>query len=873
MTVDRWERVKEIFHAALERRGDERSAFVAAASDGDTDLQNEVESLLASDADSDVVHSRVAADYLAQALDRDPARHVGCEIGPFRITSMLGEGGMGVVYLAERVNDFHQRVAIKLVRPGLTSDGVVSRFRDERRILAVLEHPNIARLLDGGATAEGQPYLVMEYVEGTPITSYADTHTLPVRDRLRLFRRVCAAVQYAHQNLVVHCDLKPGNVLVTADGTPKLMDFGLATLLRDDAARLGVERTGTALAFTPAYASPEQLRGMPPTTATDVYSLGVVLRELIAGTADGDVEAIGKKAIASDMADRYHSVEQLSDDIQRYLNGEPVHARPHTFTYRASRFVRRHRLAMGASALVFVSLSGGLAATLWQERAARRERARADRRFNDVRELAHAFVFDFHDAIKDLPGSTDARRLVVDKALQYLNRLAAESSGDPALQRELIEAYLRVGDAQGFPGGSNLGDTPGATRSYRSALAISEELSRQHPDSREAQELLARSHDAIGTLLFVGGDATAAMPHLREEVRLADSLATRFPHDAAVQQLLASAYEVVGDASGHPGYKSLGDASAARAAYQQARSATERLTRDHPDNKRARRGLGVLDLKLGDVALGTGDVETAVREYSSAATIVDAASADDPLNATTRLMVALVAGQLGQAFERGGDVSAALTQYDRASDLTRQLAEADPKNAQAVNSHVLSLKARAALLAKTRRRPEAIAAYRLAEDEVRRLIAVRANPARLGLLAAILAAQADLLVDEGHTDEARAFYHEALPVLKTNADRAGASFDDAATYAEHVLDCRLAEFRDPNQAIIYAAHAVELTHDAAPKYLELLARAYAATGRLDEARTAEQRAIALMPASSPWRLIAVRTLAGFEDRHAALVLR
>ena len=909
MTPESWERVKTIFHAALDLAPEHRAAYVRDASAGDDEIRGEVESLLRADSQPASGLSRVAADYAAETSEQERSRNIGRRIGPYRITSHLGEGGMGVVYLAERIDEYQQHVAIKLVRPGMASHMVVSRFRHERQILAVLVHPNITRLLDGGATDEGQPYLVMEYVDGTPITSYSEQRGLDLRARLTLFRHVCAAVQHAHQHLVVHRDIKPGNILVTRDGTPKLMDFGIAKLLAEEL-RGGVAATqaGT-LPMTPEYASPEQARGLPIATATDVYSLGVVLYELLtnrrpyvfdantpsaiervisetepplpSAVADGpaakalagDLDTIVAKAIAKEPSRRYGSVEQLSADIQRHLDGAPILARPQTLGYRASRFVRRNRLGVAAVALAFVSLSAGLAATLWQERIARQERRLADSRFNDVHELAHAFVFDFHDAIKDLPGATAARRLVVDKALQYLNKLAGEAGGDPALQRELAEAYLRVGDVQGNPGGSNLGDTEGAMQSYRRALSISEQLSRLEPENLETQRYLARAHDSVGTLLFTGGDAASAVPHYREAARVTEAMSTRSPTDAGVRQQLMSAYEALGDVSGHPEYPSLGDAKAARTAYQKARAVAEGLTADHPDNKRSRRAVGVMDMKIGDVDLSSGDVEAAIREYESAAAIIGGVSASDPLNPTTRLMVAIVTGQLAQAYEMAGRIQLALSEHQKASTLNRQLVDADPQNVQSRNSYALSLKAQADLLRKTGDRTPAMALYREALDMMRRLIAIQSTVIRRGRYAGILAALGGIAADQGQSGEARRLYREAIPSLKESADREGATFEEKSTYAEQLLTCPLSEFRDPSLAVAYVKQAVALTHGAAPKYLEQLARAYEATGDSVDAVASEEKAVALMPASSPWRQISEHKLAALKAPHAAPAAR
>jgi eukaryotic-like serine/threonine-protein kinase len=286
MSAERWQKVKDIFGAALELRPDERHRFLAQACAGDEQLQSEVESLVASfECAADFIAAPVVEDTF-KLLDEQRSKSVaGRRLGQYEIIRELGQGGMGAVYLALRADDqYQQQVAIKLVKQGFENQFIVQRFLAERQILANLDHPHIARLLDGGTTDDGAPYLVMEYIEGLPIDEYCDEHKLPTLERLKLFRTICSAVQYAHQNLVIHRDIKPSNILVTNDGTPKLLDFGIAKLLSPADAAPTVERTATALRLmTPDYASPEQVRGEPVTTSTDVYSLGVLLYKLLTG--------------------------------------------------------------------------------------------------------------------------------------------------------------------------------------------------------------------------------------------------------------------------------------------------------------------------------------------------------------------------------------------------------------------------------------------------------------------------------------------------------------------------------------------------------------------------------------------------------------
>src|SRR5215813_6893757 len=506
MTPERWRKVEEIFQTAAERPTDLRTAYLTKACSGDETLRAEVESLLAHE----------VYDTFIQSVVMDEARRlsgiageslIGARIDAYRVTSLLGQGGMSTVYLAERDDDqYRKQVALKVVKRGLDTEFVINQFRRERQILASLEHPYIARLLDGGTTPDGLPYFVMEHIEGQPITHYCETNKLSIPERLKLFNLVCAAVAYAHQNLIIHRDLKPSNILVTKGGTPKLLDFGIAKLLDPDPSYEAVTQTAAgARMMTPEYASPEQVCGPFVTAATDIYSLGVVLYELLTGKRPhqiksysmqeiaqavchteaekpsavgsrqakasaklrrqlaGDLDNIVLKAIRKEPERRYNSIEQFSEDIRRHLKGQPVLARRGTLTYRASKFVRRYRWGIAAVSLVILSLVGGIVMSNYQAR-------RAERRFQQVRKLAHTFLFDVNDKIRDLPGSTEAREVVVKTATEYLDSLAQEAESDPGLQWELMTAYEQVGKIQSAVGGANLGQPEAAMQSYQKAL-------------------------------------------------------------------------------------------------------------------------------------------------------------------------------------------------------------------------------------------------------------------------------------------------------------------------------------------------------------------------------------------------------------------
>ena len=444
---------------------------------------------------------------------------IGRRIGVYQIEAEIGHGGMGEVYRAVRADgQYKKEVAIKLVRGGYDTTAVLERFLHERQILASLDHPNIARLYDGGTTQEGLPFLVMELIEGTPIDQYCEEHELAVNERLKLFRQICAAVQFAHQRLVIHRDIKPSNILVTADGIPKLLDFGIAKIL-DPAAKA---ETTILRPMTPEYASPEQVRGETITTATDVYSLGVVLYRLLTGHSPypestrtplefarvicdleptkpssavarlspapatpqahgaaraktstrqqrrlkGDLDNIVLKALREEPSRRYASVEQFAEDIRRHLDGLPVTATRGSWTYRTKKFVRRHRVAAISASVVLIAILAGVVSTVREARIAAANARRAERRFNDVRKLANSFLFEFHDSIEHLQGSTPARELVVKRALEYLDSLSQEAGSDPTLQLELVTAYGESGTVQGSPYRDNLGNSKGARESF-----------------------------------------------------------------------------------------------------------------------------------------------------------------------------------------------------------------------------------------------------------------------------------------------------------------------------------------------------------------------------------------------------------------------
>ena len=700
MPRKRWPRVKDIVNACVDLEPDQRGAYIQDACHGDVTLVHDVTSLLAA---YDELGDFLETPVLESDREELPA---GSRIGLYEIREPLAEGGMGTVYRAVRTSDFEKQVAVKVVKRGMDTKFILRRFRHERQILAALDHPNIARLLDGGATEEGRPYLVMEYIEGRPITAYAEERRLSVSERLHLFRMVCSAVQYAHQNLVVHRDLKPGNILVTAAGVPKLLDFGIAKLLEAD-----VDVTMASMRLmTPECASPEQVRGEPITTASDIYSLGVLLYELLTGARpyqftartpeemrrlvceaepkkpsavqrlSEDLDHIVLKAMHKDPARRYVSAEQVSEDLGRYLQGLPVSARGDSAWYRTRKFVTRHRTASLAGAALALSLAGGMGATLWEAHVARNASARAERRLNDVRELANSLIFDVHDAISTLPGATAARKLIVDRALKYLDRVALEAADDDSLRRELAAGYLRLGEVQGKSGRSNLGDLAAAMQSFGKAIKLLEGLQARRNWTPADQRLLAGAYDSLAYVQWDGGDPAGASESDRKALALRQDLAGRVPPLDLTKELSLS-YHAIGLRRGLAG-----DFAGALENYQKFLEARERITRADPNSASNQRNLSLAHKRVGAVLIETGHLSDALAHYQTAQAIDEKRIAADPNNAEARLDLTFAYSDIGDILRKQGQKRAALGQYQKVEGIRAQLAAADPNDQRAQSS-------------------------------------------------------------------------------------------------------------------------------------------------------------------------------------------
>ena len=700
MIPERFRRMEAVFDAAADAPEGERAAVLDRLCSDDAPLRAEVEALLAA--------SFGATEQIEGTIGR-AARRVATDLGaagprrlgPYRLERELGQGGMGAVYLAVRDDDeYRTQVAIKLLHHGLETAQSVARFRDERQILASLEHPGIVRLLDGGSTPERLPYLVMEHVEGAPITLWANARELPVRARVELFLKVCAAVAYAHQKLVVHRDLKPSNILVTTDGSPKLLDFGIAKLLDPEAGREAVTRTGMRL-LTPEYASPEQVRGERVSISTDVYALGAVLYELLSGAqaqrvqgeglealrailevdpprpsavapADrrraiaGDLDNVVLKALHKDPARRYASVEQLAEDLQRHLDGLPVLARAGTWTYRVGKLVRRRRGVVAALAVVLLSLSAATGVSVRQARRADVQARRADeearrahRRFEDVRRLANALLFEVDGKIASLEGSTEARELIVRRALEYLDGLAGEAGDDAALSRELASAYVKVGEIQGNSQVPNLGHPRDGLESYSQAKRILDGLIASGHGDVATRWVLVKALFGIAKLSWETNDVERA----RESGRAAIEVVATLPADRTFEHgLVARGYAVVDDLA-------LDDGDAALAVHlaDACLDVATRWERAEPSPE-ARYWMGLGHSMRARAFVLAGDPERVASEIRESAAIFAILSVAEPENAPYRRETWLTHMTLATVFSGAGDAKLWIPRVEALTD-------------------------------------------------------------------------------------------------------------------------------------------------------------------------------------------------------------
>ncbi len=831
MTPEQWQRAKELLEEALDRAVDERTAFLDEACSEDREVRAAVEDMLKSgQPPSDFLQPPAAGAAVDLLVEGVLPAALGAQIGAYRLDDVISSGGMGTVYRAARVDqELEQQVAVKIIRRGMASPDVLRRFRREAQTLARLEHPHVARFLDAGTTDDGLPYLVMEYVPGQALDRFCDERRLKVRERLALFRKVCAAVHYAHQNLIVHRDLKPGNVLVTDDGLPKLLDFGIAKLLDpEELAEFGDPTTTAHRVMTPQYASPEQIRGEPTTTASDVYSLGVMLYELVTGhrpyevkakprnelerlicevepatpsaaisriieiaqpdgttrritpdtVADqrddrpdrlrrrlaGDIDTIIMTALHKDPSRRYASVEQLSEDLRRHLEGLPVQARPDTWSYRTAKFIRRNKVTVSAGVLVLLSLTGGIIGTAIGLRRAEEARAEA------LAEAENALVAmqtaeRINDFLQVMLAAADPYKEGKDVTVRQVLDLAAGRIADELADEPLVRAAVQHTIGATY---ASLALYDAAEPHLQAALQIRrDELGTQHA------EIWPTLYE-LGQCRLGQGDYDSADQRLREALTICSA---HFGEDHPDVARLQAKMAFVAYQRGHY--------DESRDLYEKALELTRRSHgEDHPY-------VASCLSQLASVHRATGSLHNAEQLCR------EALSMRRKHLGPRHLDVALDLSLLGGLLRTKGDLAAAETMYREALEIRRKhLDDRDPRVAEAIDNLGVLLRQRGDLTT-------AEVLYREALD-IRIASLGREHPAvadNLNNLALVLHKKGDYESSESLFREAlrigRATYGDAHPHVANCTNNFAVLLKDLGRYdeAENMYRRALAAWR------------------------------------------------------------------------------
>jgi serine/threonine protein kinase len=781
-----WKHIEEIFLFAADIEGAERDRYLDKVCADDANVRLEVDALLAAEAGGHTeITSLIRGSIVSLVSDSGQRGGTfpdggmqGQVIGEWKLVEEIGRGGMGTVYRAIRGNgEFSLDAAVKVLSRGVSSQVLLDRFRRERQILARLEHPNIARLLDGGKTPSGQPFLVMEYVPGMALTRYCDERRLPIRERLALFRKVCDAVACAHRNLVIHRDLKPDNILVTGDGVPKLLDFGIAKLLEPgtgDSADLTMtaERVGT-----PSWCSPEQIRGDHIGIATDVYSLGVVLFRLLTGyrpyhadsvtwenatnvicnrppmraseavaiqpkgpeeaelvaqnrstspdalrkQLSGDLDNILSYALRKEPDRRYRSVDQLSEELQRYLDGQPVIAAGDTVIYLAGKFIRRHKVGVGAAAVLTFLLCISTITAVWQAR-------RLSVRVTEDRKLATSLLFDLHDSISHLPGSLPAREALLRKSLDYLNGLARDTGRDRETRRSLALAGERFASLLG-----TLGRSEEALRTWQTARVIREALADDAKSDLRAQYELGTNYLSGSVLVSRASSVEDMQVVNRKALRIAQALTAEAPEVREYQVFLADTW-----ASLATGLNISGKADEATAALRNAVPIREKLAASSADAgaqhdlAMVRYHLGMIEAQAERSAAALKDLEAALRLQKALSPPNGGPRVDGTLlryeMASTHHFLGVALGALGRNQE-------ALNRFNEAIALRERALLDDEHDARTRSMLAGNYSERALVLLNKGAQQDALASIQHAIGLQRQLLAVdpRGVPARISM--------------------------------------------------------------------------------------------------------------------------------------------
>lgn len=838
MTPDEWSFVKEAFETLRPLSPRERETYWSASYHFPA-MRAEVDSLL------EVYESN------SEFLER-PALAMGClefadvphggGISCYEIVRRIGEGGMSTVYEAYRSHgDFRQHVAIKVLKLGMDTTALLLRFRLERQILADFQHSHIAQLLDGGAMPDGRPFLVMEFIDGVPITEFCDKQKLSVAQRLHLFLQVCSAVQAAHRNLIVHRDIKPSNILVTSQGECKLLDFGIAKILEPDRYERTLARTVAAeRLFTPDYASPEQIRGETITTSTDIYSLGVLLYEILAGrppyrfeslqpdaiareietqevlppsaivpraerhantvtlarsttpaklrrAIKGDLDKIVLRALRKEPDRRYQSVEQLADDVRRHQQGLPVTARRETVGYLARKFLSRNKAVSLVAMLLFLAILTGTAGAWWQAHRAEIERQRAERRFAELRRVANSLVFEMHDAIANLPGSRAPRELLLSRAAEMLDGLAKDTSNDPGLDLELAAAFSRLSEVQGHPMGDSRGDIKAALESMRKAVRLDQAAVSADSRNLRAQSALGVSHQNLSIILSYAGNAREAENAIEQAIRIHESVLIKTPGDYTVRGDLGVDYQRRGALrTDH------GDFTGALEDQRKSVALLEDVVHAQPNVTIAAKQLAFAHKRVGALLMHLKKYNEALQEYFAALAIEDPISAAHPEDANNAFNRTFAYNDIGGIYYDLGQFDKSLEYHRKALAIRETQLARDPGSERARSGVERSMKNVAAVLATMKDWKGALETC-LRQIELLEHDSHRASAATQVQLSAAHSGAAQAYAGLKHWSAAEVQYHRALAILqdlKSRSELPSGSVRDLSTLAADVAECQ-----------------------------------------------------------------------------------
>ncbi len=737
MNTERWKEIEEHFHKVLELNSEERETYLAKLAESYPGLASSVEQLITSHFASE--------EFLKTSFFDDIISFPNERIGPWKVVKNIGKGGMSTVYLAERADGrLSRQVAIKFLHGLAPGREMYRRMKSEQEILASLNHKYICRLLDAGIQENGRPYFIMEYVDGVPIDKWCTTQKLSISQRLRLFIQVCEAVSYAHQRLIVHRDIKPSNILVDTQGVVKLLDFGIAKIIGDEQTATSNTIAGKNV-MTPEFASPEQFHNQAVTTATDVYALGLLLyllmtdslpfnlqnkspyeigktitetepqkaSEKVSGFSSasptsqttslgnltdrqavkhlrGDLDNIISKALRKDPQQRYQSAEHFKTDILNYIENKPVTARPESFVYQTKKFIQRHKASVTTALLTVFLLIGSALFSLWQAAEAESQRDIAKQRAEDVRRLASSLIFDLHDSVANLPGSTPVRELIFDEALNYLDQLAQTENADHRLLLDLATAYRKIGDVQGNPTNKNLGKPSEALRSYQKGLASVRAVLEEDSTHVRGREVLANIYEKTGDVQATLGDPDSALENKTKSLGIYKSLADQFPDDPDRQLAHSISLIKLGDLTGNPNFSNLNDRQEALRLYKSAESVLLPVYSSNPGNTAYIKYMGIVYERMGSVYESEDLLEAAIWCFEESMKLRQKLAENEPMNTEAIRNEAIAYEKMGDVYKHSEELEKSLTHYMEAFRLFAWLADTDPQNSQARQSLAIS---------------------------------------------------------------------------------------------------------------------------------------------------------------------------------------